>query len=57
MVGSGRKQENSVSDYIAKNGNIKIDQSCSEPLSSHSDRLWLMSGSQISAQSSELSGK
>ena len=23
MVGSGRKQENSVSNYIAKNGNVK----------------------------------
>jgi len=37
VVGSGRKQENSVSDYIAKNGNVKMAQAAqshSEPFRS-----------------------
>ena len=48
VVGSGRKQETSVSNMIAKNDNVKTaraTQSHSEPLSSRSDQLWLMSGS------------
>jgi len=31
VVGSGRKQENSMSDYIAKNGNVKMAQATLKP--------------------------